>query len=289
MRLVRPLLTLLLVIAALGSSAVQPAVKQPWARTTVSITVGGLARSYLVVRPASSGTQPLPVMMELHGAGATPELELDRSGFVSESGPAILVYPAGVNTFWNAGACCGNAKADDVTFVTAVVKQVLATQPQADPSRVYLAGYSNGGRLAYRMACEEPSLFTSIAIFGAVDAQACIIARPVSVLIADGTADPDVTLTASQTRHTVNGYVEPALTEEVEQYRLADGCSLEASKATVGELTTTTWSDCTSGHSMVLALYTGVDHSWPITVPGTPGMAALAWRFFDTPQGSSTD
>jgi polyhydroxybutyrate depolymerase len=281
MRFLRPLTALLLallVVATAGASAAPTIVRQRWVRTTVSIA----ARSYLVVRPAGSGTTPLPVMVLLHGAGATPELELDRTGFLTDSAPAILVIPTGINKFWNAGACCGNDSADDVTFITAVVKQVLAAQPGADPSRVYLAGYSNGGRLAYSIACRQPKLFTAIALFGAVNAQPCLVPDPASILIADGTADPDVLLTPDGVRHTVNGYVQPAVTEEIEQYRTANGCTTTATKHTTGALTTTTWTTCTSGHPVVLALYTGVDHIWPLTVTGTPGMAALAWTFFRT-------
>jgi polyhydroxybutyrate depolymerase len=282
MRFLRPLLALLLVVASLAGSVVQPAARQRWVRTTVFITAGGVARSYLVVRPASSGTALLPVMMELHGAGATAGLELDRSGFLTDSGPAILVYPAGVNTFWNAGACCGQATADDVTFVTDVVAQVLADQPLADPSRVYLSGYSNGGRLAYRIACEKPALFTAIAVFGAVDSMDCARPPAVSMLIADGTADAEVTFAPTGIRHVVTGYVEPALTEEVQQYRVANGCTIATTRHTTGRLTSTTWTGCASGHPVVLALYAGVDHSWPLTTATTPGMAAIAWQFFLT-------
>lgn len=284
MRILRPLLALLLVVATVGASDIAPKVSQRWVRTTVAIAVGGLARSYLVVRPAGSGKTPLPVMVDLHGAGATPELELDRSGFLTDSDAAIMVLPTGINKFWNTGACCGNAQTDDLPFITAVVKQVLATQPRADPTRVYLAGYSNGGRLAYNLACADPKLFTAIAIFGAVNAQPCIIPRAVPMMIADGTNDPDVLLTPTGVRHTVNGYVEPAVTEEVEQYRVANGCTTTATKKTIGKVVTTTWTNCTTGYPVRLALFGGANHLWPLTIGSTPGMAALAWAFFKTQQ-----
>ncbi|GAA2558315.1 hypothetical protein GCM10010435_31660 [Winogradskya consettensis] len=233
-------------------------------RTTYTITVAGLTRSYLVVRPATSD-RPLPVLVELHGCCTTPDVELARSGFLDVTGPAILVYPAGYQQHWNAGACCGTTRADDVAFITAVVSRILSSSPAADPARLYLAGYSNGGRMAYRIACEKPSLFTAVAVFGAVNAMACPDPAPVSLLVAAGTADPDVTVLDDGPRHTTNGYLEPTVSEQAAQYVRADGCSPSP---------TTIWNECASGKRVQLTLYEGAGHGWRTDI------ARLFWDFF---------
>jgi polyhydroxybutyrate depolymerase len=267
-------------VSVLAATLAPPPARPRWVRTTVSITVAGLARSYLVVRPAESGTAALPVLMELHGCCTTPDVELNRSGFLDVTGPAILVYPAGYEKHWNAGACCGATRTDDVAFLTAVVKQVLARQPGADARRVYLVGYSNGGRMAYRMACEHPKLYAAIAVFGAVNAKACPAPAPVSLLVAAGAADPELAVSANDTRHTVNGYLEPTVEEQVAQYRQANGCRAAPATTIAGKLTSTTWTACDSGDLVQLSLYAGGDHAWPQAEGATPAVAQVIWTFF---------
>jgi polyhydroxybutyrate depolymerase len=271
--------------APAGASATPSPAPLPtgWASTAIAITVGGLARSYLLIRPRATGATPLPVLMELQGCCTTPDLEAQRSGFLDVTGPAILVYPAGYQESWNAGFCCHQAQAehiDDVAFLTAVVNQVMADQPDADPGQVYLTGYSNGGKMALRMACATPRLFTAIASYGAVSAAPCPHPGPVSVLEAAGTADPELTIGPAGTPQRVNGYPEPTVQAQVDQYRRADGCPAAAITRTVGNLTTTTWGPCRSGDTVQLSLYQGGSHAWPSTDGATPSAAQVIWDFF---------
>jgi polyhydroxybutyrate depolymerase len=277
--IVRRIAATVVLVSMLGAAVPPPAVRTGWTRTTVSISVGGAPRSYLLVRPVDPGTASLPVLMELHGCCTTPDVELARSGFLDVTGPAILVYPAGQDGYWNAGACCGATRADDVAFLTAVVRQVLAGQPGADPSRVFLAGYSNGGRMAYRMACERPRLFTAVAVFGAVDAKACPDPAPVSLLVAAGTADPELTVSDAGRRHTDDGYLEPTVEQQVEQYRRADGCRAGPATSVAGTVASTVWTACGSGRSVQLSLYAGGDHAWPRAGGGAPALATVIWAF----------
>ncbi len=79
-----------------------------------------------------------------------------------------VAYPDGIGGSWNAGGCCGQAEADDlddVGFILALVDELVASY-SIDPDRVYLTGFSNGGLLAYRLACESDR-FAAIAPVGA--------------------------------------------------------------------------------------------------------------------------
>jgi poly(3-hydroxybutyrate) depolymerase len=63
-----------------------------------------------------------------------------------------VVYPAGLRGSWNAGWCCGWARengVDDVDYLAGVIRGLRLRGIR----QVYLAGFSNGGMMAYRYAC----------------------------------------------------------------------------------------------------------------------------------------
>lgn len=157
----------------------------------------GLERTVVVHVPrAAEGAQPLPLVLALHGGGGFAEFMADdaRYGFIraSERGGFIVAFPNGYSRFpggrlatWNAGACCGDARdrdVDDVGFLRAVVTRLQA-QARIDPARIFATGMSNGGMMAYRLACEASDLFRAVAsVAGTDNTVHCAPARPVSVL-----------------------------------------------------------------------------------------------------------
>ena len=65
---------------------------------------------------------------------------------------------------WNGGVCClFNATwiVDDVQFAREAVKMVQAAV-NVDPTRIYSTGWSNGGYMSERLACEAGELFAGI-------------------------------------------------------------------------------------------------------------------------------
>jgi polyhydroxybutyrate depolymerase len=228
-----------------------------WVLRSETLRVDGLTREYLVAEPVAARTGRLPVVVELHGCCTTPGYELQRSGFTNAAAhQAILVFPAAWVEIWNAGACCGNPAVDDVGFVAAVVKRVLAAEPRADPERVYLVGYSNGGRMAYRIACQAPKLFAAYAIFGAVSSYACQEPTPVRILIAAGTKDPELL------RMMLGPFmITRTAQEEFDYWRGVDRC--DAATAI-----------CASGKVVWLVRYINGDHIWP------SDMSSVMWNWF---------
>jgi len=254
-----------------------------WVTTNRPLTAGGLDRRYLLVRPAGPSATPLPVVVLLHGRIVTPEFEGQRTGLPGVTGPAILVYPAGYQNSWNAGVCCAGAQAagvDDVAFLTAVVHDVLATQHDADTHRVYLIGFSNGGKMAFRLTCAEPDLFDGVAVVGAVPVSAC--ARPPAVPFAEVAIhdDPLLTLTPDQPPKPVNGFPQASIEGEVATLRTANGCTADGRSQVQGTLTTTRWTDCRTGKPVELALYPGNAHFWPMGDAATPSAERVIWDFF---------
>ena len=110
------------------------------------------------------------VIVALHGYTSTPDqlrARLRTDAWVEELG-ASVVYPLGLGRrpSWNAGDCCGSAARsgiDDVGYLARLVGDLRARGAE----RVVLVGYSNGGMLAYRMACERPDLVPQIAVINA--------------------------------------------------------------------------------------------------------------------------
>jgi polyhydroxybutyrate depolymerase len=255
-----------------------------WSSTAVDLSVGGRPRSYLLSRPTQLSAMPLPVLVELQGCCVVTPAERERSGFLDVTGPAVVVYPVPVDQSWNAGSCCHDAARDDVDdvgFVTALVDDVLATQPDADATRVYLAGYSNGGKLVFRLACEQPQLFAAVASYGAVNALPCPDPPPMSVLELASTGDQELTIDQG-TPTVVNGYTEPTVRQEVDDYVVADQCNPTTAVADQGRLTATTWSHCDGGRIVELALYEGGSHDWPTGDATTPSGAQTMWSFFES-------
>jgi polyhydroxybutyrate depolymerase len=231
--------------------------------------------------PAPTGK--VPVIVVLHGSAVTPAYEEHRTGFLPVVGSAIVVYPTGYGETWNAGHCCGAAHAaglNDEAFITAVVAQVLAEHPNADAAKVDLVGYSNGGRLAWSLACDDPSVFRAVAVYGAVLDESCSHLGPISAIEIAGRADPELTIDSSKPATVSFGFTEPTVTAMTAQLRASDGCSATSSVNTHGRATTTTWAGCAGDRRVALALYQGQDHSWPAGGGTTPSAEVLIWRFF---------
>jgi polyhydroxybutyrate depolymerase len=252
-----------------------------WTATAETILVRGQSRSYLVVRPGPVAGASLPVLVVLPGRGMTPAGIEGVTHFAGVTGRAILVFPAGYQRSWNAGACCGAAHAagvDDVAFLTALVRHVDAL-PGAAAHQVYLVGYSNGGRMAYRMACRDPGAFAGVAAVEAVPVATCPRADPVPVMIVASRNDPLLSVGPGQPGRSVEGYPEPTVAGTVRAWRLLDGCGPAATNRSQGRLTVTTWGDCTGGARVAVAVYQGGSHAWPQGSSATPPAQAVVWRF----------
>lgn len=148
---------------------------------------------------ASSDKAGLPLILALHGGGSTP-VDMARFCRLAETAGDYgfaTVYPSGSGPSpdfltWNAGSCCGHAarrEVDDVGFVDRLIDQLLQ-EYAFDASRVYVAGMSNGGMMAYRLAAELPTRIAAIAcVAGCLACEVVPLSRPVPAIHFHGTAD----------------------------------------------------------------------------------------------------
>lgn len=171
------------------------------------VTSDGRTRRYRTYLPSNLPSGRAPLLIALHGGLGTSAQFEGNSGFdeLAESNGFIVVYPDGIGNqqdgmgfqTWNGGYCCGPAQTqsvDDVGFISNLIDRML-TQFSIDPNRVFAAGHSNGGILAYRLACELSTRIAAIGVqAGSNVVQECAPARPVSALHIHGTSDTNVPL-----------------------------------------------------------------------------------------------
>jgi polyhydroxybutyrate depolymerase len=269
---------LLFVLPSVRSTTATP-LTTVWSTSTRQLVVDGATRDYLVARPEVLPGRRLPVVVALHGRDMTPDTMRGMSGMEPAFGPAIFAYPRGEGLSWNAGSCCGfahDAQVDDVSFLRAVVRDVLTTQADADPRSVFLVGYSNGGRMAYRMACSSGSDFRAVAAVEAVPVWTCRhLASPVSLLAIASSGDPLAPT--------------PVLDQAVEAWAAVDGCAPASTPTTSGGLTIRRWTRCPDHRTVKEEIAAGGSHEWPSLEHHLPSAADEIAAFFHAAAAGAPD
>jgi polyhydroxybutyrate depolymerase len=162
---------------------------------------GGDRPAVLDVPPSFDDGRDYPLILALHGFGGNGFQHQAYFGLgkLVDMDEALMIAPDGITDssgrqFWNADSqCCdfGGKNPDDVGYLGKLVDDIIAAWP-VDKKRVVIIGHSNGGYMAYRMACERPDVITAIAgLAGAASStpSACTPGRSVNVLHIHGTAD----------------------------------------------------------------------------------------------------
>ncbi len=154
-----------------------------------------------------SALQPgerVPLLLVLHGFGVSSTLLILKAGLnqVADQKKFAYLAPDGTRDsqgrpFWNAGAsCCDleHQQPNDVGRLRALLEANL-NNPSIDPKRVFVIGYSNGGFMAQRLACDVGDRIAGvISVAGAAPAAdvACAQTTALAFLEIHGDADPVV-------------------------------------------------------------------------------------------------
>jgi polyhydroxybutyrate depolymerase len=232
-----------------------------------SIEVDGVGRTYIVYRPASLPARA-PLVVMLHGGFGSASQAENSYGWDAEADQehVVVAYPDGLNHAWNTGGgCCGKpgrTGADDTGFITAMVAAIERQIP-VDANRVYATGISNGGIMAYTLACRT-SVFAAIGPDSATELGSCPAPRPLSVIHIHGTADTRIRYQGGEGQGVAHIDGPPVRSLNA-RWRAIDHCAAPAVSAK-GVVTTSTAS-CPGGRAVELITIAGAGHQWPGSAP----------------------
>ena len=170
------------------------------AMINTSLNYKGVERQILLYVPNPLPESGVPLVIMLHSEGSTPEGAMlatteGRWNELAFRDKFIVVYPQAWRGYWNdCRVMDGNAHEDanDVGFILAVIDWVRGEYP-IDRESVFLAGHSNGGMMALRLALEAPERFAAIFANNAllpVESECSPSGGKTSLMLLLGTEDP---------------------------------------------------------------------------------------------------
>jgi polyhydroxybutyrate depolymerase len=284
-------------LAACDSPAEPPAESGELASAAAGAAVGTVTveldkRPFQLHVPRSyDPANPAPLVVVLHGFRASAALQETYFKLTAESDRRGFLYamPDGTpdregRRFWNAtDACCDfyRTEPDDSGYLRRLIDTVKRSY-QVDASRVYIFGHSNGGFMAYRMACEHADQITAVvSLAGAATAQPsqCRPARPVSVLQIHGTEDRTIWYRGGS----IVGDDYPSVATTLATWRRFNGCGdradtsarpidLDSSIAGRETSITTYATGCRGGVRVELWSIEGGAHVPPLTAAFAPAV-----------------
>jgi polyhydroxybutyrate depolymerase len=246
------------------------------------VVVGDLTRTFLLHVPAhypktSTGMRrSYSLIIVLHGSAGSADAIRHSSGMdsVSETYMTLVAYPNGTHgrsglypADWNAGTCCGAAareNIDDVGFIKAVIDRVSKQLP-VDQKRIYIAGFSDGGRMAYHAACQLSSTIAAIGVVsGSLLDDHCTPAKSVALIAVHGTADDEVPYDddALTSPPTAVPSTAMALPPSLQFWTSENGCSTSSESRPSPHVLETTFSACTGADVVFYGIQGGL-HGWP--------------------------
>jgi polyhydroxybutyrate depolymerase len=243
--------------------------------TRHSITVGRRKRTfYLRLPPGFSDSREYPLVILLHGHtnNGASVLHQTKLEAVADRYDFILAAPNGTGRFgrlgltWNADTCCGSAQAkhvDDVGFLSALVDTLTRVLP-IDRARVVIAGFSAGGMLALRVACDRSSIASIyVNVQGTMPDTTCAPSRPVSMLLIAGDDDEDMrTEHAENERRNGHAFATSAM-GTLRFWARRNECDADFATRDTREFTDRTAMHCTAGVVTRLVTVLGHPHAWP--------------------------
>ena len=236
-----------------------------------TIQVGDMERTYRVHLPANyDEAQPAPLVLAFHmytGSGRTMEWLTHLNKIADQEG-FIVVYPDGYKASWADGSNqypADQTQVDDFAFATALLDK-LQEEYVVDPTRIYATGFSSGGFLAQRLACEMPDKFTAVATVGATLSRKviadCLPETPTAIMMINGIDDYGVPWDGDQAYASVP--------DTVAHWVQVNACSTEADTTSEPDMVDdgtqverSVYSPCQDGTEVVLYSIAGSGHTWP--------------------------
>ena len=236
--------------------------------TLHTITIEGMQpRTYYLNVPSKySAETSTPLLLALHSRTTTAKTIFSDSQILSWAESMNFIV-AGLNgavyditSSWNAGDCCTNAttyEENDLLFASTVI-DFVASKYSVDKSRIWAMGHSNGGMMAYRLACDLSDKITAIAVVtGALMDPTCIPTKPVSIFHIHGNLDPTVPF------HGGGKFETPSIFHSVQDMAYRNSCT-GSPRESLDAVEERYIYNCTSGVETQLVNYQDQSHGWGI-------------------------
>ena len=235
-----------------------------------SMTSSGEKRHYLVHVPDTyDGSQPVPLVLSLHGAGGRPAQQRDLSGWnrLADVHGFIVIYPAGVEALgftraWRAFE--GRGLDRDVQFFDDLLDEANRSF-NIDPNRIYVNGLSNGGGMSFALSCTLAERITAVGLVGAAQtlpSSWCPEPTPMPAIVFHGTEDNAVPYEGGTSWVGPDGF--PAVQDWVSSWALRNGCDPEPEVDQIEHDVVRTWyPTCQDEAEVVLYSIAGGGHTWP--------------------------
>ena len=243
--------------------------------TTNSIQHNGGTRDYKQYVPASyDGNTSVPIVLCLHGlgdnmtnfSGIGMNFVADTANFIVLTPQALLETQFTNSTAWNSGASylgfTLNPSVNDVNFLKSLIDSTILNY-NIDVKRIYVCGFSMGGFMANRLACELGYKFAAIAsvagtIGGAIN---CTPGREMPVLHIHGTNDATIDY--------YTGAYGMNATDLVNHWTTNNGCNPIPDSTDLPDIandgytvTHFTYPGCTNNMDVEHMRVNGADHVW---------------------------
>jgi polyhydroxybutyrate depolymerase len=234
--------------------------------TLHTITIEGMQpRTFSLTVPSKyTAGSATPLVLAFHSRTTNATVILANSQILSWAESMNFIV-TGLNgavyegaSSWNAGNCCTNAttyEENDLLFASTVI-DFVSSKYSVDKSRIWAMGHSNGGMMAYRLACDLSDKITAIAVVtGVLVDDTCNPTKPVSTLHIHGNLDPTIPF------HGGGKFETPSIFHSVQDMAYKNSCKGSPKESSDAIEERYTW-NCTSGVETQLVNYQENSHAW---------------------------
>ncbi len=241
----------------------------------LQLVSGQRQRTYRLFVPSSYDSRTRhPLVLDLHGSGGSSAGQARTSGFetvAAREGFVVATLQA-EGSLWNVPVRDG--RPDDIAYVADVIDQVAAAVC-IDATRIYVTGFSGGGRMTSLIGCGLGARIAAIAPVGGLRWPAPCPGRPIPVLTFHGLAD-------RQNPYAGHAGRGPQWLESVPE-ALAGWAGRNGCDGGVilddpdGPLSTMRYEGCDDGAEVRMIRIDGLGHTWTRREVDT---TEVMWQFF---------
>ena len=257
-------------------------------------------RRAVIVNASTDGTKT-PVVIALHGGQGSAEIMRGNSGFdpVAKANGFMVVYGEGTDFggnrhAWNTGFLLRRQvrDADDIAYLDTLIDKLIS-EHNADPTRIYMTGGSNGGMMTFVYAVARSERLAAVApVVASMFTFDKKPSAPLPILIINGVKDEEVPIEGGMSRNPLVSRAQDApykpLKEVVRFWVETNKSQSPADISEKGTVTTSVYSTVTGGAVTEFVVDAEGGHGWPGSRSRRDGNAPIksfsgaerVWEFF---------